>query len=66
MKSQSSSENIAANVKKALPFFAVSDGVTIIGGSLRYCVDGLGFEMKNKWSPTANCAGAGWTVAARR
>ncbi|MBZ5630895.1 MAG: VOC family protein [Acidobacteriia bacterium] len=33
------------NVKQAVPFFAVSN----IEQSLRFYVDGLGFEMKNKW-----------------
>ena len=33
------------NVKQAVPFFGVSD----IEASLRYYVDGLGFEMKHKW-----------------
>ena len=35
----------AANVEKAVPFF----GVTNMETSLRYYMDGLGFEMKNKW-----------------
>ena len=34
-----------ANVKQAVPFFAVSD----INKSLHFYVDGLGFEMTNKW-----------------
>lgn len=33
------------NVKQAVPFFAVSD----IEESVRYYVDGLGFEMTLKW-----------------
>ena len=33
------------NVKQAVPFFAVSD----IEVSVRYYVDGLGFEMTKKW-----------------
>jgi len=33
------------NVKQAVPFFLVSD----MERSLKYYVDGLGFEMKNKW-----------------
>jgi catechol 2,3-dioxygenase-like lactoylglutathione lyase family enzyme len=33
------------NVKQAVPFFAVSD----MGASVRYYVDGLGFEMTQKW-----------------
>jgi len=36
---------IRSNVKQAVPFFAVSD----IEQSLRFYVDGLGFEMINKW-----------------
>lgn len=35
------------NVKQAVPFFAVSNTER----SLRYYVDGLGFEMKHKWVP---------------
>ena len=35
------------NVKQAVPFFRVTD----IGRSTRYYVDGLGFEMTNKWMP---------------
>ena len=34
-----------ANVKQAVAFFAVSD----IEASLRFYVDGLGFEMTNRW-----------------
>lgn len=34
-----------ANVKQAVPFFAVSN----MEESLRFYIDGLGFEMKNKW-----------------
>ena len=33
------------NVQQAVPFFAVSD----MEASLRFYVDGLGFEMTNKW-----------------
>lgn len=33
------------NVKQAVPFFAVSN----IEGSVRYYVDGLGFEMTKEW-----------------
>jgi catechol 2,3-dioxygenase-like lactoylglutathione lyase family enzyme len=33
------------NVKQAVPFFAVSN----LEASRRYYVDGLGFEMTNKW-----------------
>jgi catechol 2,3-dioxygenase-like lactoylglutathione lyase family enzyme len=33
------------NVKQAIPFFAVSN----IEASLRFYIDGLGFEMTNKW-----------------
>jgi len=35
----------AANVEKAVPFF----GVTNMETSLRYYIDGLGFDMKNQW-----------------
>ncbi len=35
------------NVKQAVPFF----GVTNMEASLRFYVDGLGFEMKNSWIP---------------
>jgi lactoylglutathione lyase len=35
------------NVKQAVPFFRVSD----IDASVRYYVDGLGFEMTNQWTP---------------
>jgi len=36
---------IVANVQQAVPFFMVSD----IQASLRYYVDGLGFEMTKEW-----------------
>jgi lactoylglutathione lyase len=36
---------IRSNVKQAVPFFAVSD----IEQSLHFYIDGLGFEMINKW-----------------
>ncbi|MBL7200950.1 MAG: VOC family protein [Anaerolineae bacterium] len=39
--------NTGPNVKQAVPFFGVSD----IGASVRYYVDGLGFEMTKKWTP---------------
>jgi lactoylglutathione lyase len=35
----------SANVQQAVPFFMV----TSLEASLRYYVDGLGFEVKNKW-----------------
>jgi lactoylglutathione lyase len=35
------------NVKQAVPFFRVSN----IKASVRYYVDGLGFEMTQKWMP---------------
>ncbi len=34
-----------SNVQQAVPFFSVSN----IGESIRYYVDGLGFEMTNQW-----------------
>lgn len=37
----------AANIKQAVPFFLVSD----IEVSVRFYVDGLGFEMTHKWTP---------------
>ena len=36
-----------ANVQQAVPFFRVSSMET----SLRFYVDGLGFEMTKKWTP---------------
>ena len=38
---------INPNIKQAVPFFAVSN----MEESLHYYVDGLGFEMTNKWVP---------------
>jgi lactoylglutathione lyase len=35
----------AVNVKQAVPFFGVAD----MAASLKYYVDGLGFEIQNKW-----------------
>jgi lactoylglutathione lyase len=35
------------NVQQAVPFF----GVTDMEASLRFYIDGLGFEMTNKWTP---------------
>jgi catechol 2,3-dioxygenase-like lactoylglutathione lyase family enzyme len=40
-----SGEMIATNVKQAVPFFMVTN----IERSVRYYVDGLGFEITNKW-----------------
>ena len=37
--------NIQQNVQQAVPFFSVSNVQT----SVRYYVDGLGFEMTNRW-----------------
>jgi lactoylglutathione lyase len=37
----------SGNIKQAVPFFGVSD----MGASLRFYVDGLGFAMKNSWIP---------------
>ena len=42
MKPQTKSE---PNIKQAVPFFGVSN----IEESVRYYVDGLGFEMTNQW-----------------
>ena len=38
---------VTPNVKQAVPFFMVTD----IEASLRFYVDGLGFALKNNWSP---------------
>lgn len=35
------------NIKQAVPFFTIHD----MEGSLKFYVDGLSFEMKNKWTP---------------
>jgi len=37
--------SLETNVKQAVPFFCVSN----IAESVRYYVDGLGFQMTNKW-----------------
>ncbi|MFZ3343290.1 MAG: VOC family protein [Terriglobales bacterium] len=37
----------SVNVKQAVPFFGVSN----MEASLRFYMDGLGFEMKNSWIP---------------
>jgi len=36
-----------ANVQQAVPFF----GITDMEASLRFYIDGLGFEMTKKWTP---------------
>jgi lactoylglutathione lyase len=36
-----------ANVQQAVPFFGVSN----MEASLHFYIDGLGFEMANKWTP---------------
>ena len=41
----SSKTEIEPNVKQTVPFLAVSD----VEASVRYYVDGLGFEMTQKW-----------------
>ena len=38
---------MSANVRQAVPFF----GVTDMGASLRFYVDGLGFSMMRQWVP---------------
>lgn len=35
------------NIKQAVPFFMIHD----MERSVKFYVDGLGFEMKNKWTP---------------
>ena len=52
----------AATVKQAAPFF----GVTNREASLRYYIDGLGFEMTHKWIVDGECAGAGCGREERR
>jgi len=42
-----SASSTSVNVKQAVPFF----GVSSMEASLRFYVDGLGFEMKNSWIP---------------
>jgi lactoylglutathione lyase len=41
------SVQIKQNIKEAVPFFMVNS----MEHALRFYVDGLGFEMKNKWMP---------------
>jgi uncharacterized glyoxalase superfamily protein PhnB len=36
------------NIKQAVPFFAVAN----MEESLRFYLEGLGFELKNKWTPS--------------
>jgi len=38
---------VEANVQQAVPFFMVAN----IEKSVRYYIDGLGFEMTSKWTP---------------
>jgi lactoylglutathione lyase len=38
---------VSANLKQSVPFF----GVTYMRASLRFYVDGLGFQMKHWWIP---------------
>ena len=40
---------LAQNLTQAVPFFNVQD----MAQSLRFYVDGLGFELKQKWTPDA-------------
>ena len=40
----------AANVKQAVPFFMVED----LQESIRFYVDGLGFEITHRWEPHGN------------
>ena len=42
-----SAHETRSNVQQAVPFFRVSD----MAASVRYYVDGLGFEMAEKWEP---------------
>lgn len=45
-----SDSKVTTNVQESVPFF----GVTNMQASLRFYVDGLGFEMTNKWVVDAN------------
>jgi predicted lactoylglutathione lyase len=38
---------IKQNIKQAVPFFMITE----MERSLKFYVDGLGFEIKNKWTP---------------
>jgi lactoylglutathione lyase len=38
---------VEKNVQQAVPFFAISN----MEASLRFYIDGLGFEMTNEWTP---------------
>ena len=46
------------NVKQSVPFFMVSN----MEESVRYCIDGLGFKMINKWMDEGKLR---WLVSAR-
>jgi lactoylglutathione lyase len=47
LETQSTEAPAAVNVQQAVPFFLVSN----MERSLRYYVEGLGFEMTRKWTP---------------
>ncbi len=47
LATQPSQASTALNVQQAIPFFLVSN----MERSLRYYVEGLGFEMTRKWTP---------------
>ena len=49
------------NVTQAVPFFMVAN----MEASLRFYVDGLGFEMTRKWTPRGKSSGAGYNSAER-
>jgi catechol 2,3-dioxygenase-like lactoylglutathione lyase family enzyme len=46
---------VQINVRQAVPFFRVTSMET----SLRFYVDGLGFELKRKWTPKSDRHGSG-------
>jgi lactoylglutathione lyase len=47
VKKMATETKIEANVQQTVPFFGVSN----MESSLRFYVDGLGFEMTKKWTP---------------
>jgi lactoylglutathione lyase len=50
------------NVQQTVPLLAVSD----MEASLRFYVDGLGFEVRNRWSDDGSSGGAGSGLERRR
>lgn len=48
-----------ANVKQAVPFFRVSN----MEASVRFYVEGLGFEITRKWTPDGTLRWCGLSTA---